>query len=78
MTLAQFTALAKRYTETQERLDFRSAIICTCLTGTAPKEFMLTHSAGKHRRGKAQSAQEMYDQMKMITAMMGGKVVIAE
>jgi len=79
LTLAQFSALSEEHRRSQERQDFRAALICSVIANVnrdpkkrskpyQPKDFM-----PGQKQTKKQSAQQMFETVKALNKLYGGK-----
>lgn len=80
LTLAQFDALAERYQDNQQRLDFRSALICAVIANVnrskeskifTPSDFMAQSKADDSN----QTSDAMLQRLIQVTVASGGKTV---
>jgi hypothetical protein len=78
LTLKEFDALSSRYKDTQYRLDYRAALICSVLAeinrdrkrrpkAFKPEDFM-------PQKPKKMNPKQMDNSLKIITQMMGGDI----
>jgi len=79
--MAQFDALAKRYRDIQERLDFRTGLICSVIANCnrtsnsktfEPQDFM---PKKREEVTVAQSPDAMLKRLMMLNAATGGKII---
>ena len=79
MTLAQFNTLADRYGNEQEWLNWRAGLVASVIANThrtkkSDKTFKPTDFMPKIKP-KQQTPEAMFNQMMIINAALGGKVV---
>lgn len=79
MTLKEFNALSERYKDTESRLDYRAALICTVLAEInrdrkkRPKPFKPDDFMPQKPKKKLKPEQ-MVKSLEVITQMMGGEI----
>lgn len=77
MTLAQLSALAKRYLHTEERRDYRAAQICATLANCHrdPKKHKpFTPENFMPQQKKKQTPKQMLHTVRLLNAAFGGSV----
>lgn len=81
MTLAQFIALLRQHRNSEERNDYRAALVCAVMANIhrdpkkskvyKPEDFM--PGPGKASEKKEMNDEEMLSQLKLMNASLGGE-----